>query len=77
MTAKSTLFGLKTFSSWLIESVGTLPVKRPWDTPGQKVDNSAVFETLRQALERNGDMVCMFPGGHDSIETGITILASR
>lgn len=62
MTAKSTLFGLRTFSSWLIESVGTLPVKRPWDTPGKKVDNSAVFETLMQALEKNGDMVCMFPG---------------
>lgn len=65
MTAKSTLFGLRTFSSWLIESVGTVPIKRPKDFEGSKVDNSAVFEKLMEALEI-GDLVAMFPEGMDS-----------
>ncbi|KAK9893278.1 hypothetical protein P389DRAFT_21761 [Cystobasidium minutum MCA 4210] len=76
MTAKSTLFGLRTFSSWLIESVGTLPVKRPWDMPGKKVDNTAVFETLMQAIEKNGDMVCMFPEGISHYSPGLAPLKS-
>lgn len=68
MTAKSTLFGLKTFSSWLIESVGAVPIQRAKDLQKgvngspKRVDNSAVFEQLMVALEKNGDMVCMFPG---------------
>ncbi|CEQ41102.1 SPOSA6832_02777, partial [Sporobolomyces salmonicolor] len=63
LTAKDTQFGRGTFSSWLIEKAGTLPIKRPKDHLGQKVDNSVVFEKLIQALEDQGDMICMFPEG--------------
>jgi glycerol-3-phosphate O-acyltransferase/dihydroxyacetone phosphate acyltransferase len=70
MTAKSTLFGRKTFSSWLIENVGSVPIKRAKDYDGQKVDNSQVMGTLLDALDKQGDMVCFFPGTsvtrHDS-----------
>lgn len=46
LTAKSTQFGRKTFTSWLIESAGTVPIKRRNDYAGQEVDNSEVMETL-------------------------------
>ncbi|GAA5876264.1 hypothetical protein JCM3774_002341 [Rhodotorula dairenensis] len=62
LTAKDTQFGRGTFTSWLIESVGTLPIKRPKDHKGEKVDNSQVFGKLIGALEK-GDMVCLFPEG--------------
>ncbi|KAI5481332.1 hypothetical protein MNV49_004954 [Pseudohyphozyma bogoriensis] len=62
LTAKDTQFGRGTFTSWLIESAGTLPIKRPKDHLGQKVDNSVVFEKLIDALE-DGDAICMFPEG--------------
>ncbi|GAA6020749.1 hypothetical protein JCM10207_002011 [Rhodosporidiobolus poonsookiae] len=62
LTAKDTQFRRGTFTSWLIEAAGTLPIKRPKDHLGQKVDNSIVFEKLIHALE-SGDMICMFPEG--------------
>ena len=62
LTAKSTLFGLRNFSSWLIESVGTVPIKRAKDFNGAKVDNSVVFGKLMDALDKDGDLVCLFPG---------------
>lgn len=62
LTAKDTQFGRGTFTSWLIEAAGTLPIKRPKDHKGEKVDNSAVFGKLIGALEK-GDMVCLFPEG--------------
>lgn len=62
LTAKDTQFGRGTFTSWLIESARTLPIKRPKDHKGEKVDNSKVFEKLIGALEK-GDMVCLFPEG--------------
>lgn len=62
MTAKDTLFGRKTFSSWLIESVGTVPVKRAKDYDGKRVDNTQVFSKLMDAIDKQGDMVCLFPG---------------
>ncbi|GAA5982852.1 hypothetical protein JCM10908_006810 [Rhodotorula pacifica] len=62
LTAKDTQFGRGTFTSWLIESAGTLPIKRPKDHKGEKVDNSVVFAKLIGALEK-GDMVCLFPEG--------------
>jgi hypothetical protein len=49
LTAKSTQFGRKTFTSWLIESAGTLPIKRQNDyVEGSidNVDNSCVMEKL-------------------------------
>lgn len=49
LTAKSTQFGRKTFTSWLIESAGTVPIKRRKDFPEGDTDNSEVMETLMEA----------------------------
>ncbi|SCZ97878.1 BZ3500_MvSof-1268-A1-R1_Chr3-3g06429 [Microbotryum saponariae] len=64
LTAKDSQFGRKTFTSWLIESAGTVPIKRQKEhgKAGTTVDNSAVFEKLIDALGK-GDMVCIFPEG--------------
>lgn len=48
LTAKSTQFGRKTFTSWLIESAGTVPIKRRKDFPEGDTDNSEVMETLME-----------------------------
>lgn len=48
MTAKSTVFGRRTFSSWLIESTGTVPIKRRTDHPDGTADNTEVMEGLMQ-----------------------------
>ncbi|KAG6372285.1 hypothetical protein JVT61DRAFT_7725 [Boletus reticuloceps] len=82
LTAKSTQFGRKTFTSWLIESAGTVPIKRRKDFPEGDTDNSEVMEKLIQALEA-GDAVCLFPEGgsryHPTIaplKTGVARLLS-
>ncbi|KAH8119546.1 hypothetical protein DFH11DRAFT_1838871 [Phellopilus nigrolimitatus] len=62
LTAKASQFGRKTFTSWLIEAAGTVPLKRRKDTPDVQVDNSEVLEKLKQVLEQ-GDAVCLFPEG--------------
>ncbi|GAA5977167.1 hypothetical protein JCM11641_003864 [Rhodosporidiobolus odoratus] len=62
LTAKDTQFHRGTFSSWLIEAAGTLPIQRPKDHLNQKIDNSAVFAELVNALGK-GDMIGMFPEG--------------
>jgi len=78
LTAKATQFGHKTFTSWLIESAGTVPIKRRKDSPEDNVDNSDAMLKLMevicsdvstdralilsQALEL-GDAVCLFPEG--------------
>ncbi|KAI0070641.1 hypothetical protein K474DRAFT_1651022 [Panus rudis PR-1116 ss-1] len=62
LTAKSTQFGKKTFTSWLIESAGTVPLQRRQDVADGKVDNSNVLQKLLEALEI-GDAVCLFPEG--------------
>lgn len=46
LTAKSTQFGHKTFTSWLIESAGTVPIKRRQDFVEGAVDNSNVMGKL-------------------------------
>ena len=48
MTAKSTLFGRRTFSSWLIENVGSVPVKRRMDDPHGENDNTLAMNSLIQ-----------------------------
>lgn len=48
LTAKSTQFGRKTFTSWLIESAGTVPIKRRQDFGDQKVDNTMVMGRLME-----------------------------
>lgn len=45
MTAKDTQFGKKTFTSWLIESVGTVPIKRRQEH-GEETDNTLVLGNL-------------------------------
>ena len=56
LTAKASQFARRTFTSWLIEAAGTLPIQRPKDAGGKPVDNSVVFGQLIEALEA-GDMV--------------------
>ena len=51
MTAKSTQFGKKTFTSWLIESAGTVPIKRRKDYGDREVDNSEVMQHLMEVSE--------------------------
>ncbi|KAF8160841.1 hypothetical protein B0H34DRAFT_653689 [Crassisporium funariophilum] len=83
LTAKATQFGHKTFTSWLIESAGTVPIKRRKDYANESsADNSDVMEKLIQALEL-GDAVCLFPEGmsryHPTIaplKTGVARLVS-
>ncbi|TFK68675.1 hypothetical protein BDN72DRAFT_870881 [Pluteus cervinus] len=83
LTAKSTLFGRRNFTSWLIESAGTIPMMRKKDfTDGEKVDNSQTMTKLMEALEL-GDAVCLFPEGisryHPTLaplKTGVARLVS-
>jgi len=48
LTAKSTQFGHRTFTSWLIESAGTVPIKRRKDFGGNQVDNTEVMDKLME-----------------------------
>lgn len=48
LTAKATQFGHKTFTSWLIESAGTVPIQRRKDNPDGTVDNSQVMLKLME-----------------------------
>lgn len=48
MTAKATQFGRKTFTSWLIESAGTVPIKRRKDYGNDAVDNSDAMQYLME-----------------------------
>ncbi|KAI0769446.1 hypothetical protein BD413DRAFT_694764 [Trametes elegans] len=82
LTAKATQFGKKTFTSWLIESAGTVPIKRRKDYGDGVVDNTNVMQHLMEALEF-GDAVCLFPEGmsryHPTIaplKTGVARLVS-
>ncbi|KAI0088038.1 hypothetical protein BDY19DRAFT_205795 [Irpex rosettiformis] len=82
LTAKSTQFGKKTFTSWLIESAGTLPIQRRKDFADGQIDNNIVMQHLLNALDY-GDAVCLFPEGasrfHPTIaplKTGVARMAS-
>ena len=47
LTAKATQFGKRTFTSWLIESAGTVPIKRRSDySEDAQVDNTEVMSHL-------------------------------
>ena len=51
LTAKSTQFGHRTFTSWLIESAGTVPIKRRKDfTDESAADNTQVMEKLLEVI---------------------------
>ncbi|KIP05114.1 hypothetical protein PHLGIDRAFT_74780 [Phlebiopsis gigantea 11061_1 CR5-6] len=82
LTAKSTQFGKRTFTSWLIESAGTVPIQRRNDSVDGRVDNTVVMQKLLEALE-SGDAVCLFPEGfsryHPTIaplKTGVARIVS-
>ena len=47
LTAKATQFGKRTFTSWLIESAGTVPIKRRSDySEDAQVDNTEIMSHL-------------------------------
>lgn len=48
LTAKATQFGHKTFTSWLIESAGTVPIKRRKDSVDGSADNSDAMLKLME-----------------------------
>lgn len=48
LTAKSTQFGHKTFTSWLIESAGTIPIKRRKDFADGNADNTDAMLKLME-----------------------------
>jgi len=52
MTAKSTLFGQRTFSSWRIEVVGSVPVKRRMDGSYGDNDNTLATNSPIQAASQ-------------------------
>ncbi|KIL62523.1 hypothetical protein M378DRAFT_128679 [Amanita muscaria Koide BX008] len=62
LTAKATQFGRRTFTSWLIESAGTVPIHRRKDSADGNIDNTEPVRKLIEALEM-GDAVCLFPEG--------------
>ena len=53
LTAKSTQFGKKTFTSWLIESAGTLPIQRRKDFVDGQIDNNDVMQHLLKVSVAN------------------------
>ncbi|KIK09879.1 hypothetical protein K443DRAFT_671190 [Laccaria amethystina LaAM-08-1] len=82
LTAKATQFGRRTLTSWLIESAGTVPIKRRKDNTDGKADNTDAMLKLMEALEL-GDAICLFPEGmsrfHPTIaplKTGVARLVS-
>ncbi|KAH9047868.1 hypothetical protein EDB84DRAFT_1263117 [Lactarius hengduanensis] len=82
LTAKSTQFGKKTLTSWLIEAAGTVPIQRRKDFVEGTADNDAAMERMSETLEI-GDAVCLFPEGgsryHPTIaplKTGVARIVS-
>ncbi|OJT08103.1 hypothetical protein TRAPUB_1038 [Trametes pubescens] len=64
LTAKATQFGRKNFTSWLIESAGTVPLMRRKDAPDGTVDNSHAMKYL---VEDNPELLA--PVNYDEIRT--------
>ena len=52
LTAKSTQFGKKTFTSWLIEAAGTVPIQRRKDFVEGMVNNDLAMEKMSQVSFR-------------------------
>jgi glycerol-3-phosphate O-acyltransferase/dihydroxyacetone phosphate acyltransferase len=48
LTAKSTQFGKRTLTSWLIEAAGTVPVQRRKDFAEGVANNNAAMAKLTQ-----------------------------
>ena len=47
-TAKSTIFGLKTFTSWLIEASGTVPIQIRRESPEGVANNDSAMAIMTQ-----------------------------
>lgn len=65
LTAKSTQFGHPTFTSWLIESAGTVPIMRRKDAADGAVDNTAAMLKLmevRYPLLNTFQSLTLIPG---------------
>ncbi|KAI9509732.1 hypothetical protein F5148DRAFT_1343368 [Russula earlei] len=75
LTAKSSQFGKKTLTSWLIEAAGTVPIQRRKDFAEGVANNDAAMAKLRQTLEM-GDAVCLFPEGASRYHPTIAPLKS-
>lgn len=82
LTAKSTQFGKKTLTSWLIEAAGTVPIQRRKDFVEGMTNNDTAMEKMSQTLEMGG-AVCLFPEGgsryHPTIaplKTGVARIVS-
>ena len=52
LTAKSTQFSKKTFTSWLIEAAGTVPIQRRKDFVEGMVNNDLAMEKMSQVSFR-------------------------
>jgi glycerol-3-phosphate O-acyltransferase/dihydroxyacetone phosphate acyltransferase len=48
LTAKSTQFGKKTLTSWLLEAAGTVPIQRRKDFAESIINNDAAITKLTQ-----------------------------
>ncbi|KAF7306091.1 PlsC domain-containing protein [Mycena chlorophos] len=76
LTAKATLFGKRTFTSWLIENAGTVPIARKKDyAAGETVDNTETMDRLKTAVE-DGDAICLFPEGLSRYHPSVAPLKS-
>lgn len=72
MTAKATHFRKPTFSSWLIERAGSVPLQRAQDYhPDTKIDNSITRSILIDAICKDGDAICIFPEGISRYHPGL------
>jgi glycerol-3-phosphate O-acyltransferase/dihydroxyacetone phosphate acyltransferase len=60
LTAKSTQFGRKTFTSWLIEAAGTVPIKRRNDYIQGTIDNADNSDIMEKLMEVCGLSLCGF-----------------
>lgn len=63
MTAKDTQFGHKTLTSWLVESVGAVPLRRRKDHPEGEVDNTVVLDGLMKVYQLSSITLGMSANG--------------
>lgn len=75
LTAKATQFGHKTFTSWLIESAGTVAIKRRKDYARKEdADNSdAMSKLVEVRLESTNEWLNWYIGFFQALELGDAI----
>lgn len=54
LTAKSTQFGKPTFTSWLVESAGTVPLKRRKDYEQGQIEDADNQNVMSNLMEVSG-----------------------